>query len=196
MLQNDPPARLPPVDTNAITEDQRAFLGRWTGGFFSDADKHPVLLTFAHNPALAEVFSNFNIHLLTANSLPVKQRQIAIMRLAWLTKAVFMWSSHLNTSVMCGLSPKMYEPIKIGASDPYFSEFERTVILATEDLVNGYEVSASNWQKLKVEWSDEQMLDFLFTVGAYMTIAYVMRSCGVQRQPELLELAEKYGAPL
>jgi hypothetical protein len=45
------------------------------------------------------------------------------------------------------------------------------------------------------EWTNQQMLDFLFTVGAYTTIAYVMRSTGVQRQPELLELAERYGAP-
>jgi 4-carboxymuconolactone decarboxylase len=39
------------------------------------------------------------------------------------------------------------------------------------------------------------MLDFLFTVGCYMTSAYVMRSAGVQRQPDLLELAAEYGAP-
>jgi hypothetical protein len=45
------------------------------------------------------------------------------------------------------------------------------------------------------EWSDQQMLDFLFTVGVYVAVAGVMRSCGVERQPELLELAQKYGAP-
>jgi 4-carboxymuconolactone decarboxylase len=196
MLPNDPPPRMPPVQPEQVTEDQRAFLAKWTGGFFSGADKHPVLLTFAHNPALAEVFSSFNIHLLTANSLPVKQRQIAIMRLAWLTKATFMWSSHLNTSVTCGLSPDMFEPTKIGASDPYFSDFERAVILATEELIVDHKVGEANWARLMQEWSEAQMLDFLFTVGAYMTIAYVMRSAGVQRQPELLELAERYGAPL
>jgi hypothetical protein len=45
------------------------------------------------------------------------------------------------------------------------------------------------------EWTEQQMLDFLFTVGAYTTVANVMRSTGVQRQPDLLELAERYGAP-
>jgi 4-carboxymuconolactone decarboxylase len=196
MLPNDPPPRLPPVQTEDLSEDQRAFLAKWTGGFFSGADKHPVLLTFAHNPKLAEVFSNFNIHLLTANSLPVKQRQIAIMRLAWITNAVFMWSSHLNTSISCGLDDAMYEPIKAGAPDPYFTDFERIVIRATEELVQNHEVSPESWRGLMQEWSEAQMLDFLFTVGCYMTIAYVMRSAGVQRQPELLELAERYGAPV
>jgi 4-carboxymuconolactone decarboxylase len=196
MLPNDPPPRMAPVSPEEMNEERRAFLEKWTGGFFSGADKHPVLLTVAHNPRLADVFSAFNIHLLTTNSLPVKQRQIAIMRLAWLTKATFMWSSHLNTSLSCGLDDAMYEPIKVGAFDPYFTDFEKTVIRATEDLIAGYEVSEKNWNALMREWSNEQMLDFLFTVGCYMTIAYVMRSARVQRQPELLELAERYGAPV
>jgi 4-carboxymuconolactone decarboxylase len=38
-------------------------------------------------------------------------------------------------------------------------------------------------------------LDFLFTIGTYVLLAGVMRSTGVEREPELLELAEKYGAP-
>jgi alkylhydroperoxidase family enzyme len=195
MLSEDPTPRMAPVDPEALTEHQQAFLSRWTGGIFSGSNKHPVLLTFAHNPKVADVFSAFNIHLLTTNSLPVKQRQIAIMRLAWVTKAVFMWSSHLNTSISCGLDDSMYEPLKVGASDPYFTEFERTVIRATEELIENYEIGEANWQALMQEWSNEQMLDFLFTVGCYMSIAYVMRSTGVQRQPELLALAERYGAP-
>lgn len=195
MLPNDPPPRLPPVDAAAITPDARAFLEKWTGGFFQGADKHPVLLTFAHNPKLADVFSAFNIHLLTTNTLPVKQRQIAIMRLAWITKATYMWSSHLNTSISCGLDDSMFEPIKVGAEDPYFTEFERHVIRATEELVANYEISDESWQALMSEWSEAQVLDFLFTVGCYTTVAYVMRSTGVQRQPELLASAERYGAP-
>jgi 4-carboxymuconolactone decarboxylase len=195
MPQDDPPPRLPPVPSDSLNDEQRAFLGKWTGGFFANADKHPVLLTFAHNPPTADVFSAFNIHLLTNNSLPVKQRQIAIMRLAWVTKSVFMWSSHLNTSRVVGLDDAMYEPLKVGAEDPYFTDFERTVIRATEDLIADHTVSEKNWRVLMTEWSEGQMLDFLFTVGCYMTSAYVMRSAGVQRQPDLLELAAEYGAP-
>lgn len=195
MLPPDPAPRMAPAQPEDFTDETRAFLAKWSGGFFKDADKHPVLLTFAHHPKLADLFSQLNIHLLTTSTLPVKQRQIAIMRLAWLSKAIFMWSSHLNTSVTCGLDPEMFEPIKVGADDPYFTEFERTVIRATEELIADHKIGDANWRLLMQEWSEQQMLDFLFTVGAYTTVAYVMRSTGVQRQPELLELAERYGAP-
>ena len=195
MLPPDPPARLPQVQPEDMTEPMREFLAKWTGGIFQNADKNPVLLTFAHHPKLADLFSQFNIHLLSSNTLPVKQRQIAIMRTAWICKATYMWSSHLRTSTRSGLTPDIFMPIQVGASDPYFTDFERVVIRATEELVQDKIVSEESWRALMAEWSNQQMLDFLFTVGAYVTIAGVMRSTGAERQPELLELAEKYGAP-
>jgi 4-carboxymuconolactone decarboxylase len=195
MLTPDPPPRMPPVDPDRLTDDMQTFLDKWTGGIFRGASNNPVLLTFAHHPKVADLFSQLNIHLLSTSTLPVKQRQIAIMRLAWICKAVYMWSSHLSTSVRCGLQPDMFAPIQAGADDPYFTDFERVVIRATEDLVHDQKVSDANWQALTEEWDNQQMLDFLFTVGAYVTVAGVMRSTGVQRNSDLLELADKYGAP-
>lgn len=193
--RRDPPARLPQVGQDELSEEARAFLGKWTGGIFKNADANPVLRTFAHHPQLADVFSPLNIHLLSTSTLPVKERQIAIMRTAWLTKAVYMWSSHLQTSVSCGLSPEMYGPIQNGPDDPYFTDFERVVLRAAEDLVTDRKVSDGNWAELAAEWDEKQLLDFLFTVGCYVMIAGVMRSTGVERQDDLIELAEKYGAP-
>jgi 4-carboxymuconolactone decarboxylase len=191
----DPPPRMPPVRPEELTDEMSAFLKKWTGGIFNKADSNPVLLTIAHHPTLADLFSQFNIHLLSTNTLPVRLRQIAIMRTAWICKATYMWSSHLNTSVRCGLEPTLFRPIQAGADDPYFTSFERVVILATEDIISDRKVSDANWQALMQEWSNQQMLDFLFTVGAYVTVAGVMRSTGVQRNPDLLALAAEYGAP-
>jgi 4-carboxymuconolactone decarboxylase len=129
------------------------------------------------------------------STLPVRQRQIAIMRTAWLCKARYMWSSHLRTSLRRGIEPELFGPLQVGASDPYFTAFERTVIDTTEDLVRDRLVSDTHWQALAAQWSNSQLLDFLFTVGTYVLLAGVMRSTGVEREPELLELAEKYGAP-
>lgn len=191
----DPPARLPPLAPEDWNDETRAFFGRWTGGIFKDSDKNPVLQTFAHHPKLADVFSAFNIHLLSTNTLPVKLRQIAIMRTAWLTKAVYMWSSHLNTSMRAGLSDDMFAPIQQGPDDPYFTPLERLVMVATDEVVQTHTLSEPTWTALMAEWSPQQMLDFLFTVGCYVTTAAVMRATGAERQPDLLALAETYGAP-
>lgn len=195
MIEPDPPARMPPVAPEDYTEETRAFFDRWTGGAFKGGDANPVLRTFAHHPQLAELFSQLNIHLLTTNTVPVKLRQIAIMRTAWITRATYMWSSHLATSRMFGLDDAMYRPLQVGAEDPDFTEFERIVIRATDELVEDRRIGDANWAALMAEWDNRQMLDFLFTVGCYVAIAGVMRSTGAERQPDLLELAARYGAP-
>ena len=195
MVQPDPPARMPQVGPDDFTDETRAFFDQWTGGIFKGADQNPVLRTFAHHPRLAGLFSALNVHLLSTNTVPVKLRQIAIMRTAWITGAVYMWSSHLQTSVNCGLSPAMYAPIQNGPDDPYFTPFERVVMLATDELVESHKISDSRWQALMAEWNNQQMLDFMFTVGTYAMVAGVMRSTGAERLPDLLALAEKYGAP-
>lgn len=195
MIQPDPPARLPPIRDEQFTDETRAFFAQWTGGIFKDADRNPVLRTFAHNPVLANAFSPLNVHLLSTSTLPVKERQIAIMRTAWLTRATYMWSSHLNTSQRAGCPVEMFAPIKNGPDDPYFTPFEAAVMRATDDLVLEHEVSEANWAALAAEWSPAQLLDFLFTVGCYVMTAGIMRTTGAERQPDLLALAEQYGAP-
>ncbi len=195
MLKPDNLPRIPPLRAQDLSPETQDFLAQWSGGFFKDADKNPPLMTFAHHPQLAALFSQFNIYLLTASSLPVKQRQIAIMRTAWLCKATYMWSSHLNTSQLLGLSPDMFRPLQVGAEDPYFTAFERRIILATEELVQNRQLSDTSWAGLMEEWNNQQMLDFLFTVGCYTMLAGIMRSIGIQRNPDLLALAAEYGAP-
>jgi alkylhydroperoxidase family enzyme len=195
MLPSDPPARMPPLTPQTCTAEAQEMFARWKSGSFQGSDQNPVLWTFAHHPRLADLFSALNIHLLTTTTLPLRERQIAIMRTAWLCEARYMWSSHLRTSLRRGLEPELFKPLQVGASDPYFTDFERTVIHATEDLVRDRLISAANWQALAVQWDNKQLLDFMFTVGTYVLVAGVMRSTGVQREPELLELAEKYGAP-
>jgi len=191
----DPEPRIPPLSSELFSNEVIAFFKRWTGGFFKDADKNPPLMTYAHHPQLADSFSQFNIHLLSSSTLPVKERQIAIMRTAWICKATYIWSSHLNTSLLCGLSSDMFRPIQAGADDPYFTEFERSVIRATEEFVRDHEVSSSSWDALSSHWNEQQMLDFLFTVGTYVLTAGVMRSTGVQRDEHLRTLAAQFGEP-
>lgn len=195
MKQVDPPERLGPLARDQFDDDARAMFAQWETGPFKDADTYRPTMTFAHNPALTKPFSVFNIHLLTTSSLPVKERQIAIMRACWVAGGVYAWSSHLRTSAMFGLSPDMYRPIQAGADDPWFTDFERAIVRATDELVEHRRLSDESWAALSVTWSSRQMLDFLFTVGCYVMLAGVMNGVHMQREPELLALAERYGAP-
>lgn len=194
-LPEDPPARMEGLSPDEFTEETEAYFGRWTGGYFKNVDKHPPLLTFAHHTKLADLFSQFNVHILTTNTMPPKQRQIAILRTAWICQSPYAWSSHLNTTLLSGLDEGIFGPVQVGADDPYFTPFERTVIRATEELIANHEVGDENWALLMAEWNNQQMLDFLFTVGTYVMVSGVLRTTRVRRLDDLRTLAARHGAP-
>ncbi len=191
----DPPARMPQVCPDRLSQEARAFLDQWNGGFFSSAERNPPLLTLAHHPRLAGLFSQFNIHLLRDSTVPIRQRQIAILRTAWVCEVAYMWSSHIALSLQLGIEPEAFEAIKSGGSAGYFTEFEGHILLATDQLIADRKIAEETWGQLARRWDNRQLLDFMFTVGTYAGLAGVMRSAGIERTPELIELARKYGSP-
>ena len=107
-----------------------------------------------------------------------------------------MWSSHLRTSLRNGLSGDEFEPVKVGPGSPHWNEQERAVLAATDQLVATSDLDDDNWKRLSAFLDRRQIMDFLFTVGTYVQLAMVLNAIRIDREPELLRLAEQYGAPV
>jgi alkylhydroperoxidase family enzyme len=195
MIKRDPAARLPRIASEARTEEMRDIVNIFAGPGRINVDENYVLNTFIHHPDLARHFLLFNRYLLMSSTLPVRLRQIAIMRVAWTRKATYVWSSHLRTSLRNGLSGEEFEPIKQGESSPYWNEQERIILRATDQTMENSDIDDETWLALSEFLSRQQAMDFLFTVGAYALLGMVCNTLRIEREDALLELAAKYGAP-
>jgi 4-carboxymuconolactone decarboxylase len=192
----DPPARVARITPDQWTEGALEVFGVLTGPQFNaDQSKNHVLATFAHYPELTAPFLRFNKHLLAATSLPLRLRQIAIQRVAWVRKCTYMWSSHLRVSLPIGLTRDDFEALKVGAASPHWSPFERTLVAAVDELVERSQMSDAAWEALGAEFDLKQIMDLLFTVGCYAALTMVFNSLRVDREPELQALGDEYGAP-
>ena len=156
---------------------------------------HFVITTFAQHPDLTQPFLVFNRHLLYATTLPIRLRQLAILRVAWTRGATYMWASHMRLSLQLGLAVEDFEAVKQGAEHARWSELERQVLRAVDQLRDGSDLDDETWDALSAHWDRRQMLDFLFTVGAYILLALVMNATRIQREPDLEELARQHGSP-
>jgi 4-carboxymuconolactone decarboxylase len=195
MIQRDPAARIPRVDAQARTDEMLDIIRLFAGPGRINVDENHVLNTFVHHPELARHFLTFNRYLLMSSTLPVRLRQIAIMRVAWIKKATYVWSSHLRTSLRNGLTGEEFDPIKTGEQSPYWSEEERIILRATDQAMENSNIDDATWQALTTILDQRQAMDFLFTVGAYALLGMVCNALRIDREHALLELAEKYGAP-
>ena len=195
MKECDPPQRIPRITGEERTEAVWEIIQIFSGPDRLNVDENHVLNTLGQHPELAKPFLTFNRYLLMSSTLPVRLRQIAILRVCWIRKAPYMWSSHLRTSLRNGLSGEDFEPVKTGPDSPYWNGEEQAVLAATDQLVVTSDLDDDSWKKLSAFLDRRQIIDFLFTVGTYVSLALVLNAIRVEREPELLLLAEQYGAP-
>ncbi len=195
MNNPDQAPRIPRITSVDRTDAVRELTEMFSGPGRLNVDENHVLNTLGQHPELAKPFLTFNRYLLMSSTLPVRLRQIAILRVCWVRKATYMWSSHLRTSLRNGLSGEDFEPVKVGPASPHWSKEERAVLGATDQLIETSDLDDDSWNALSAFLDRRQIMDFLFTVGTYVQLAMVLNAIRVEREPELIELAERYGAP-
>lgn len=155
----------------------------------------PVLMTFAQHPQLTRPYIDYNQHLLISSTLPVRLRQIAILRTTWQRRGRLAWASHVRLSLSLGLDEADIEAVKAGPRSPHWAEMERAVLDAADQLIFGGDIDDPTWSRLTQEFNDQQMMDLIFTVGTYVLATMAQTAMRIQRTPELVEICERYGAP-
>jgi hypothetical protein len=127
----------------------------------------------AHNPKLLKLFkplsSFFGIHGL----LPARDREIAILRTAWLNRQPFIWGEHVRLGhAQGGLTTDEVERITVGAAAAGWSEHDRAILCAVDELRETSDIAAATWDVLKKSWSEAQLVELPALVGLYQMLGY------------------------
>jgi 4-carboxymuconolactone decarboxylase len=149
-----------------------------------DELRHPssdnvVLGTFMRNPDLTRVHSPFVSYMKTSSCLPVRHREIAILRTAWNCGADYQWEMHTRIGLDCGLSRAEIDRIPAGPESPEWSDDEINVLRAVDELHSTCRVADKTWAGLRNQYDERQLIEFLVLAGNYRTIAYVMNGVGI-----------------
>ncbi|GFG51259.1 carboxymuconolactone decarboxylase [Mycolicibacterium agri] len=140
-----------------------------------------ILSTFVNHPALTKEFLRFNVHLLFNSTLPPRLRELAILRVAHRTDSQYEWVQHVRMGMAEGLTEDDIAGVQRGeASDP----FDRTVLAAVDELLDKYELSDATWSALGERFDTRQRMDFVFTVGCYVTVSMALKTFGVELEQE------------
>lgn len=136
-----------------------------------------ILTTFVRNPALTKEFLKFNVYLLFHSTLPPRLRELAILRVAHRTDSKYEWVQHVKLGAREGLTEEEIAGLQRGeAAD----EFDRTVLAGVDELMDNYELSDETWSALAERLDERQRMDFVFTIGCYVTVAMALKTFGVE----------------
>lgn len=130
-----------------------------------------ALALLVRHPPLAKAFMTFNRHLLYESRLDERIRELIVLRVSWLLRSEYEWGQHTVVARQCGITDDEIDRIREGPDTPGWSTLDRAVVAATDALVTSGTLDDAEWAELAEHYDDEAVLDFVFTVGAYATLA-------------------------
>lgn len=148
-----------------------------------------ALGTLAHYPALTRAFHCFNGHIIFASSLAPRERELLVLRVAFVRGSDYEWAQHAVLAAQSGLSAAEIERVKTGPADPSWQPADRALVTAVDELLSDAMVSDQTWEALGAHLDTHQLMDLVFTVGAYDALAMALRTFGVQLDDELARYA-------
>jgi alkylhydroperoxidase family enzyme len=188
------PARIPPLPPEAWPPE----MGPALAALLPSEPRHPlprrredrpkglnVLGTLARHPTLARAFHTFNGHVLFATTLSVRQRELLILRVASVRRSEYEWAQHVVLAGDAGIDDDEVDRIVEGPDAPGWSPLEQAMLRAVDELVADALVADATWEALARELDEHQLMDLIFTVGAYDLLAMAFRSFGIELDDDL-----------
>ncbi|WP_106400935.1 carboxymuconolactone decarboxylase family protein [Actinocorallia populi] len=191
-------ARIPPLPRAEWSPQLAEFISGYRSAVRSDGPEEErqsganLLGTLARHPALAKAFLTFSGHLLSGGSLSVAHRELLVLRVAHVRRCDYEWAQHVILAEKAGVRPEEIARIPDGPDAPGWPPFERALLSAVDELLADGAVSGGTWKALAAEFDDRQLMDVVFTVGAYELVAMALRSFGVRPEPALVPYLPGY----
>lgn len=144
-----------------------------------------LLGLFAHHPELIRSYHTFNGHVLFGTTLTPRQRELLVLRVGVVRQAEYEHRQHVILGLEAGLTPEEVDRIGAGPDAAGWSPVERAMLAAVDELIADACITDETWEVLSDELDTQQLMDLVFTVGAYELLAMAMRTFGVQVDDDL-----------
>lgn len=172
--------RLAIVDETDLTEAQRDMLA--SRGALN------IYKTLAHHPDLYNRWSPLGQFILNGSSISPRHREMAMLRMGWLCQSPYEWSQHARIAkASAGMSDSEIHAIAEGPSAPGWSDIDRAVLKMADELRYDAIISDATWDNLRKTYSDQQVMELLFTSAQYQLVSMALNTLGIQIEPTAVD---------
>jgi 4-carboxymuconolactone decarboxylase len=150
-----------------------------------DGSELNIFATLAHHPRLLKRWSAFGGVLLYTGELPARDRELLILRTAWLCDAHYEWGQHVAVALAAGATAEEIERVAAGPHTPGWSNDDAVLLHAADELHTDSCISDPTWAALAQRYDEAQLIELCMVVGQYHLVAFTLNSLGVQGEGEL-----------
>jgi len=168
--------RIPPVPEAQWTDAQKQLVAKYVPN--GQADN--ALKTLLQLPELVDGVMPYTNYLLNESSLPPRQRELLVLRAAWLAGSQPLWATHAAAARAAGLSASEVRRVAQGPDTAGWSPVEANLLRLVDQLYRNSSVSDALFQSLASGFTMFNMMDAVETANHFIVLSIVYNSFGVQ----------------
>lgn len=171
--------RVLPLEIDEVTSELKPIIEKWP---------YRLHRTLAHSPKIMQAWMVFAEPVLLDSSLLPRDREIAILRIAWNARSAYEWGMHSMVARRIGMTD---EDIAATTKPPHETDFslhEQALLGAVDDIMNGWKIGDENWAVLADTFSDQNFVDLSLLIGEFLLVALTLNSLGVEPEDGLAPL--------
>lgn len=172
--------RIPPLPKEEWTDPAREVFAFWgEPNSWEEGSKTTIIMTMANHPELGHVYNVWGKHLLMANQVPIREREMIILRVSWNLKSQYEWHNHVGYGLNAGLSLDEIAAIGVGPDAANWGELDQAVLRSVDEQMNAGRIGEATWTTLAKYYDRRQLMDLVFTIGHYVMTAWAIASLDV-----------------
>jgi len=137
------------------------------------------LITLRH-PGMFKGQMTMGIELAARGTIPPRERELAVLRLALLAGAPFEWCEHVDIGKAFGLTVEDIDRVVLGSEAEGWTAHEAALLRGVEELMADQCLSDATWDTLAATYNEQQMLEYPMLVGSYLMTALQQNSLRIQ----------------
>lgn len=146
-------------------------------GHAADPLKFDIIGLLANHPKMARKFLAYNGWLLQRGELPLRLRELAVLRVAHTRRSAYFWAEHVNVATKGGVPAS--DIGRMAGGNVTFEGADLLVLEATDELLANGKAEALTWQRLVTELGTHQAMELIFVVGTYAMLAMAFDTWGL-----------------
>ncbi len=141
--------------------------------------------TLAHNPKLLKRFNVMAGGLVAKGTLPARDRELVILRMAVRCRSVYEFGQHTLVGLASGLREDEVHRVVLPLDVAAFPPPDEALLRMVDELYDENRVGDLTWLQLEERWNEAELLELLMVAGFYWMVAGVLNSAGVEPEPDV-----------
>jgi len=138
-----------------------------------------TMAILARQPDLLSPFLAWAAALALQAVLSHRAHELLALRAASNCRSDFEWGEHAEYARAAGLTDEEIDRVARPVVDTDWSESERALLHAVDELTSGFDVSGSTWSQLERHFAPAALVEILFVVGQYTMLSMVANAAGL-----------------